>query len=188
MTYHRGIGGLGDVDGTYKNWGHGDASFRVSGLNGTTTESAKALSKIVAMVKAVPGVVGADGAWGAGGVITVNFRAAAGTPVSGTATTIRRNVAGVGSQIRSGVTVTVTRTGYTPADVDRTVAAPVPDETPALIDGSGGPTPPGYQAPVVATSSMPIWPFAIGGTLLVLGLGTFFILRKKPSPTAAGAT
>jgi len=178
MTYHRGNAGLGDVDGTYKNYGHGDATFRVSNLDGTSAESAKALAKILAMVKAVPGIVGSDAAWGAGGVITANFRAAEGTPVNGTAATIRRNAANVGAQIRSGVTVTVTRTGYTPADVTRD--APVAEQATPTELAPSSPLP-------AAESSIPIWPFVAGASVLVLGLGAFFVFRKKPAQVAAGA-
>lgn len=178
MTYHLQNNGLGDANGTYVAFGRGDADFTASGLNGTAAESAKALAKILAMVKAVPGISGADAAWQAGGKIKVSFRAAAGTPVSATGEVIKRNAAGVGAQIRAGVTVICIRTGFVPSDIVRDAPAATPAATPALTDG-GGPTPPGYQAPPSAPSSMPIWPFAVGGSVLVLGIAAFFLLRKK---------
>lgn len=176
MTYHSNALG-GDV-GTYRQFGRGHATFRVSGLNGTAAESAKAVAKILAMVKALPGVLSADAAWAAGGNIIANFRASEGTPVDGTAATIRRMAAGVGAQIRAGVTVTVVNTSFTSADIVRTAVAPVAPEVaapePAVTDTPPGPAT--YDAP---TSSMPIWPFAVGGGALILGAAAYFLLRKK---------
>jgi hypothetical protein len=189
MSYHlNGLSGLGTTS-TYKPYGRGSATFTASGLNGTAAESAKAVAKILAMVEAVPGVVSADAAWAAGGTIVANFRAREGTSVEDTAATIQRNAAGVGAQIRTGVTVRCTATRHTTADVVPVAAAPAPpapDTNPALIDGSGGPTPPGYTPPPVETSSMPIWPFAVGASVLVLGLGAFFLLRRKPAKPVTG--
>lgn len=175
MTYHNSA--LGDADGTYVQYGRGDANFTVSGLNGTPADSEKARTKILAMVKAIPGILSADAAWKAGGTISVTFRAAAGTPVSATASTIRRNAAGVGAQIRAGAVVTVTRTGFTSSDIVRTAATPItPDAVAPVTDAPPTPGPATYDAP---TSSMPIWPFAVGGGALILGAAAYFLLRKK---------
>lgn len=180
MTYHSNALG-GDV-GTYRQFGRGHATFRVSGLNGTAAESTKAVAKILAMVKALPGVLSADAAWGAGGNIVAHFRASEGTPVDGTAATIRRMVSGVGAQIRTGVTVTVVNTSFTSTDIVRTAAAPAapevaPDAVAPVTDA-----PPAGPGPVAETSLMPIWPFAVGG-VLVLGVAAFFLLRKKKPAT-----
>jgi LPXTG-motif cell wall-anchored protein len=151
-------------------------------LNGTAAESTKAVQKILAMVKALPGVLSADAAWGAGGNIIANFRASEGTPVDGTAATIRRMAAGVGAQIRAGVTVTVVSTSFTSTDIVRTAAvapvapeaAPLAPDVPAPVTESPGPAT--YDAP---GSGMSIWPFAVGGGVLILGAAAYFLLRKK---------
>ena len=176
MTYHNSA--LGGEVGTYRQYGRGHATFRVSGLNGTAAESTKAVQKILAMVKALPGVLSADAAWGAGGNIIANFRASEGTPVDGTAAIIRRMAAGVGAQIRAGVTVTVVSTSFTSTDIVRTAAAPVPEATPD-VPAPVTEAPPGpavYDAP---GSGMPIWPFAVGGGVLALSVAAYVLLRKK---------
>lgn len=181
MTYHVKTG-LGDAAGTFKAFGRGDADFTVKGLNGTPAESAKALAKILAMVKAVPGVTGADAAWQAGGTIKANYRMSEGSSVTSTGNAIKRNASGVGEQIDGSglrVKVTCTRTGVFPSDVVRDAVAPAAPAAPMDTEGSG-PVPAAYVPPP-ETSSMPIWPFAVGGSLLVLGVGAFFLLRKKKS-------
>jgi len=186
MTYHLpATRGLGEV-GTYKQFGTGIAEFRVTGLSGTSAESTKALAKILAMVKAVPGVLSADAGWITGGIIKTTFRAAAGTPVDGTASAIRRVAPTVGAQISANAKVTVTSTRFTSADVNRTPAATPADVS---IAPTPGPVTPEEVAPLppVETRSMPIWPFAVGAGVLVLGLGAFFMLRKKPAKLTVGA-
>lgn len=188
MTYHLPTRsrGLGEV-GTYKQYGTGIAEFRVSGLSGTSAESTKALAKILAMVKAIPGVLSADAAWIAGGIIKTTFRMAEGSPVEGTATTIKRVAPSVGPQISANAKVTVTSTRHTTADINPTsAAAPAPAVTPEL-PAEGATSPASYAPTAPAPSSMPIWPFAVGAGVLVLGLGAFFMLRKKPAKLTVGA-
>lgn len=188
MTYHLPTRsrGLGEV-GTYKQYGTGIAEFRVSGLSGTSAESTKALAKILAMVKAIPGVLSADAAWIAGGIIKTTFRAAEGTPVDGTANAIKRVAPSVGPQISANAKVTVTSTRFTTTDINRTAPAATPADV--SIAPTPGPVTPEEVAPLppVETRSMPIWPFAVGAGVLVLGLGAFFMLRKKPAKLTVGA-
>jgi hypothetical protein len=187
MTYHLPTRsrGLGEV-GTYKQYGTGIAEFRVSGLSGTSAESTKALAKILAMVKAIPGVLSADAAWIAGGIIKTTFRMAEGSPVEGTANAIKRVAPSVGPQISANAKVTVTSTRHTTADINRTAPAATPADV--SIAPTPGPVTPEEVAPTApAPSSMPIWPFAVGAGVLVLGLGAFFMLRKKPAKLTVGA-
>jgi len=185
MTYHK-KNGLGEV-GTYKNYGTGVAEFRVSGLSGTSADSAKALAKILAMVKAVPGVLSADAAWIEGGLVKATFRAAEGTPVDATAATIRRNATSLGKQIRDGATVTVTSTRFVTANINRTAAVAPTSEAPAVA-------PDAAPAPVTYASSGggeglgtgTMVGLGIAG-VLVLGGAAYFMLRKKPATPTVNA-
>jgi len=172
VTYHNG--GMGEI-GTFKQNGGASVRFTVNGLQSGQSTSVPA--KIRKALLAIPGVRGADAAWVEGGAVLANLRMAEGSLVDGTAATIRREAAKIGPTIGSNVVVSVPVGGakFTSADVVRTsptapVATPdaAPAEAPISLPAENGS---GMGLPMMA---------AIGAGLLAVGLGGYFLLRKKP--------
>jgi len=165
---------MGEI-GTFKQNGGASVRFTVNGLQSGQSTSVPA--KIRKALLAIPGVRGADAAWVEGGAVLANLRMAVGSLVDGTAATIRREAAKIGPTIGSNVVVSVPVGGakFTSADVVRTsptapVATPdaAPAEAPISLPAENGS---GMGLPMMA---------AIGAGLLAVGLGGYFLLRKKP--------
>jgi len=165
---------MGEI-GTFKQNGGASVRFTVNGLQ--SGQSTSVPSKIRKALLAIPGVRGADAAWVEGGAVLANLRMAEGSLVDGTAATIRREAAKIGPTIGSNVVVSVPVGGakFTSADVVRTsptapVATPdaAPAEAPISLPAENDS---GMGLPMMA---------AIGAGLLAVGLGGYFLLRKKP--------